>query len=154
MAEIYHLITMKANKETVFNAVTTQKGLSNWWLPDTIAKPEVGFINTFKVGTQFINKMKVVDLQPHEKVEWVCLNELDEWTGTHISFDIRENNGMCVLHLRHSGWKSQSEFFGNCSFHWARHLIMLKHYCETGECILNAEGERQLANSALKNLYQ
>lgn len=152
MADIYHLVTIKAEKATVFNAVTTQEGLSKWWLPDTIAKPEIGFVNLFKVGTKFTNKMKIVDLQPYDKVEWECMNDNDEWTGTHILFDIRENDGLCYLHFKQIGWKSQTEFFGNCCFHWARHLIMLKHYCETGNSILNADGERQLADSALKNL--
>lgn len=152
MADIYHLVAIKTDKETVYNAVTTQVGLSKWWLPDTIAKPEIGFVNTFKVGTKFTNKMKVVGLHPYDKVEWECLNENDEWTGTHILFDISKMDGGCHLHFKQTGWKAQTEFFANCNFHWARHLIMLKHYCETGVSILNIEGERQLANSALKHL--
>lgn len=152
MADIYHLVSLKAAPITVFTAVTTQEGLSKWWLPDAIAKPQVGFINVFKVGTTFINKMKVIDLQPYHKVEWKCLNDDDEWTGTHISFDIREKDGFCHLHFKQTGWRAQTEFFANCNFHWARHLIMLKHYCETNISILNADGERQLADSALKNL--
>lgn len=152
MPDIYHLVTIKAAKETIYIAVTTQQGLSQWWLPDTIAKAEVGFVNEFGVGSKFINKMKVIDLQPNKRVEWECLNDSDEWTGTHISFDIEENDGTCYLHFKQAGWKTQTEFFGNCNFHWARHLIMLKHYCETGQSILLADSERQLADSALKHL--
>jgi hypothetical protein len=69
VADIYHLDTIKANKPTVFKAITTKEGLSKWWLPDTIAKPEIGFVNEFKVGTMFTNKMKIIDLKPNEYVE-------------------------------------------------------------------------------------
>lgn len=152
MADIYHLVTMKAKQKTIFDAVTTQRGLSSWWLPDTIAKPQLGFVNTFRVGTRFVNKMKIIGLQPYARVEWECLNENDEWTGTHISFDIREKDGFCHLHFKQTDWRAQTDFFATCSFHWARHLIMLKHYCESSISILDADGERQLADSALKNL--
>jgi uncharacterized protein YndB with AHSA1/START domain len=152
MPDIYHLVTIKSDTATVYAAVTTQYGLSRWWLPDTIAEPEIGFVNEFRVETKFINKMKVIALELNTKVEWECINENDEWTGTHILFDIREKDGTCYLHFKQTGWKEQTEFFANCSFHWARHLIMLKHLCETGTSILQADSERQLADSALKNL--
>jgi uncharacterized protein YndB with AHSA1/START domain len=152
MANIYHLVTIKVVKATIYNAVTTQEGLSQWWLPDTNAKAELEFINEFRVGTKFINKMKVIDLQPDKRAEWECMNDNDEWTGTHIIFEIEEKEGVCYLHFKQTGWKAQTEFYGNCSFHWARHLIMLKHYCETGHSILQADSERQLADSALKHL--
>lgn len=154
MPDIYHLISIKANASTVYNAVTSQDGLSKWWLPDVIAKPEIGFVNEFKVGTMFINKMKIILLTPNSKVEWECINdkEGDEWTSTHILFDIKEKEGNCYLHFKQTDWKAQTEFFGSCSFHWARHLILLKHFCETGNSILNAQSERELANSALNNL--
>lgn len=152
MPEIYHLLAIKADAATVYAAVTTQDGLSNWWLPDTIAKPEIGFINEFRVGTRLINKMRVIALETNGLAEWECINDNDEWTGTHIIFAIEEKEDASYLHFKQKYWREQTVFFGNCSFHWARHLIMLKHYCETGASILQADSERQLADSALKNL--
>lgn len=152
MADIYHMIAIRAAKTSIYTAITTQEGLSQWWLPDAIAKPEIGYVNEFRVGSKFINKMKVIDLQPNQRAEWECINDNDEWTGTHIIFEIEEKEDTSYLHFKQTGWKVQTEFYGNCSFHWARHLIILKHYCETGQSILLADSERQLADSALKNL--
>lgn len=153
MAEIYHMVSIKAHRRTVYESIITQKGLSQWWLPDTIAKAEVGFINEMGIRDLFTNKMKVIDLQPDRRVEWECINDTegDEWTGTHVVFDLVENDGNTNLHFRHSGWKEQSEFFGICNFHWARHLMMLKHLCETGVSLLHAENEKLLAEIAMND---
>ena len=70
MAEIYHQVVIRANGETIYNAVTTQEPLSRWWIADCTVKPEVGFVNEFRVEGHGVNKMKVVDLQPGRRVEW------------------------------------------------------------------------------------
>jgi hypothetical protein len=154
MAEIFHLVPINAKAEIIYEALTSQKGLSNWWLPDVTSKAEIGYVNIFKVGSKFVNKMKITELVPFKKVSWLCENEGkdDEWCGTRILFVIETKENGCLLSFRHADWKKASSFFGNCSFHWARHLIMLKHYCETGESILDAQSERNLADSALKHL--
>ena len=58
MAEIRHYVVIKATPEKIFKAITTQDGLENWWAKQTIAKPEVGFVNIFTFG-KFRNEMKV-----------------------------------------------------------------------------------------------
>ena len=153
MAGIYHMLSINADGTTVYEAITTQRGLSQWWLPDTVAKAEVGFVNQLGIKDLFTNKMKVIDLQPDRRVEWENINDTegDEWTGTHVVFDLVEKNGTTNLHFRQTGWKEQSEFYANCNFHWARHLMMLKHLCETGVSLLNAENEKLLAESVMKD---
>lgn len=154
MEEIYHLLTIKTASETLYNALTTEEGLSNWWFPETGAKAKVGHVNTFKVGSNGLNKMKILDLKKDKRVEWECINDDpdDEWKGTRITFDITSDANSCILRFRHKGWKEKTPFFGNCNYHWARHLIMLKHYCETGESIIRSATERKIADIALKNL--
>lgn len=141
MATIAHQIWVNAPKEKVYEAVTTTKGLSKWWLADCTAKPEIGFVNTFRMGGHIHNKMLVVDLRPNEYAEWECINNNGAWTGNHLSFEIIEKNEVCILNFKHSGWESQTEFFTICNFHWARHLLMLKAFCETGANQVIAENE-------------
>lgn len=40
MADIRHNVTIKVAPEKVYEAITTQAGLTAWWCKQTLAKPE------------------------------------------------------------------------------------------------------------------
>lgn len=143
MPTIFHQVVIAASKNKIYDAITQQSGLSQWWLADCTVKPELGFMNLFRMENHGTNKMKVVDLQPGRRVEWECCNDDHPWTRTRIIFEITEKKNACVLSFKHSGWKEQTDSFGICSFHWARHLSMLAHLCETGESQLDQRRERE-----------
>ncbi|WP_158534849.1 SRPBCC family protein [Mucilaginibacter hurinus] len=132
MEAITHQVWIKASARRVYDAVTQQEGLTQWWITKATVKPEIGFINKFDEGKGGITPMQITALQPHSYVAWKCLLT-DEWQNTTISFDITEQNGAVILNFRHDGWRAQTEYFSICNFHWARHLLMLKNYCETGK---------------------
>ena len=132
METIAHQVWINAGNEKVYDAITTSAGIAKWWIEDCTLEPEIGFLNIFRMGGHVHNKMLIVDLKPNEYVEWECVNDNGIWTGTHLSFEIIEKQGVCILNFKHSKWESQTEFFTVCNFHWARHLLMLKAACETG----------------------
>lgn len=148
MAEIYHHVVIRTTPETLYDALTTQRGLSHWWIADCTVKPEIGFVNEFRVVGHGINKMKIVDLQPGRRVEWECVNDEpddgsdDQWISTHIIFEITLKSDICALSFRHTGWRDATEFFATCNYHWARHLGILVEFCESGRSPLNVEHER------------
>jgi uncharacterized protein YndB with AHSA1/START domain len=131
MTEIRLNIAIKATPEKIFNAVTTQEGLECWWAKQTTAKPEVGFVNIFTFG-KFRNEMKVTKLTAGKKVEWKCINSIDEWIDTSISFDLEEKDGRTILRFAHSGWKAVTDTFAGCTYDWALFMKSLKSLCETG----------------------
>ena len=131
MPEIKHNVIIKAIPEKVYEAITTQEGLANWWAKQTIAKPEVGFVNIFTFGT-FRNEMKVTILNPNEKVEWKCINSIEEWIDTNILFDLEEKEGRTLLRFTHSGWRAVTDTFAGCNYDWGRFMTSLKLFCETG----------------------
>ena len=132
METIYHQILIKGTPEVVFKAITTQEGISKWWLADCKVKPKLGFINEFRYQGHFINKMEIIVLQKNQKVEWKCLQSDPQWIGTHVIFEISKHLNLVKLNFRQTNWKEQTEFFATCNYHWGRHLTMLKSYCETG----------------------
>ncbi|WP_299700878.1 SRPBCC domain-containing protein [uncultured Pontibacter sp.] len=142
MATIYHQVLIQADEHTVFEAITTQQGLSKWWIADCNVKPEVGFVNEFHMEGHGTNRMKVTALNPPTSVEWECLNVNDAWTGTRISFHLSRRGDYTCLDFKQSGYQSEDEVYATCNFHWARHLIMLKALCETGISMLDKEQER------------
>ena len=130
MPEIRHNLIIKTNPEKVYEAITTQEGLANWWAKQTIAKPEVGFVNIFTFGT-FRNEMVVTILNPNKKVEWKCINSIEEWIDTNILFDLEEKEGHTLLRFTHSGWRAVTDTFAGCNYDWGRFMTSLKLFCET-----------------------
>src|SRR5690606_10894333 len=124
-------VTIKASSETIYNALTTEDGLSGWWAKQTIARPEIGFLNTFTFGT-FVNKMKVIELTSNEKVAWECVESTDEWLGTTIAFELEGKGETTLLRFTQAGWKGVTGMFAGCTYDWARFMASLKSLCETG----------------------
>jgi uncharacterized protein YndB with AHSA1/START domain len=132
MAEIRINVLIKANPGKVYSALATEEGLASWWAKQTVAKPEVGFVNVFTFGKQFRNEMRVTNLTPNKRVEWKCINSIEEWIGTDISFDLEEKDGNTILRFAQSGWKAVTDTFAGCTYDWASFMKSLKLFCETG----------------------
>lgn len=131
MADIRHNVAIKATPEKIYEAITTQEGLANWWAKQTTAKPELGFVNVFIFG-KYRNEMKVTELVPNQKTAWECISSIDEWIGTKIVFDLEEKDGKTVLRFAQEGWRAVTDTFAGCNYDWALFMKSLKSYCETG----------------------
>jgi uncharacterized protein YndB with AHSA1/START domain len=132
MAIIYHRIPIRADKSRVFDAITTQEGFTQWWTSDCVVKPTVGFINEFRLGAEAHYRMRVILLQPGRSVEWKCLNQHDDWSGTQISFVVTEKGNYSYLDMKHTGFTVENEEYGSINYLWGQYLAALKHYCEVG----------------------
>ena len=133
MPDIVHLVTINADTLAVYRAITEQKGLSNWWTRDTIAKPEINSIAEFKFGKKYHNKMRITELIPNKKVTWKCEQADPEWVGTTLVFDLKDIGDQTILRFAHKNWKETTDFFANCNYHWGWYMTSLKNYCETGK---------------------
>jgi uncharacterized protein YndB with AHSA1/START domain len=133
MALIYHQIVIKAGRPKVYEILTTQEGASLWFGPDCVFKPQVGFVNEFGIPNQARYKMKVIHLQPGFSVEWKCVNQHDDWSGTQLSFHLSDKNGSTCLDFKHSGFASESESYAATNYQWAILLTLLRQVCEKTE---------------------
>ena len=132
MADIRHNIVIKAAPEKIYEAISTQQGIEAWWCKQTIAKPEVGFVNVFVFGSSK-NEMRVTALDPNKKAEWHVtdsklsfLADQDEWTGTKIIFEIEQVNDKTRVRFIHQGLTPQIECYQQCSNGWSGYLQRLK----------------------------
>jgi hypothetical protein len=154
MPNIHLQIFIAATAEKVFEALTTQEGLSAWWTPNTAAVPKEQTIARFTFGNGYYKEMEIVKLKPHHLVEWLCVYGADEWIGTDISFTIKSGTkekllaehpelgdqlhqssagSGSLLIFHHNNWKEYTSLFAECSYTWGRFLRSLKLYCEKGE---------------------
>lgn len=133
MADIRHLVEIKAPIRTIYKAITEEEGLKSWWTPDTIAVPEEGAILEFKFADRYHDKMRVIRLRKDSMVEWECIQGDEEWVGTKFVFELEEKGETTVLRFNHCDWRVATDFFASCNYNWGYYMRSLKSYCETGE---------------------
>ncbi|HWY38916.1 MAG TPA: SRPBCC domain-containing protein [Bacteroidia bacterium] len=133
MADIKHLFHISASFEKVYHAISTIEGLAAWWTVQTTGKSEVGGMIEFRFGSQFFNKMRVIEMKPGSSVTWECVEGPPDWIGTKISFHLDENEGKTRVRFDHTGWKDANDFYANCNFSWGRFMESLRGLCEKGK---------------------
>ena len=133
MIDIRHMLLIDKPIDVVYKAVTEQGGLAAWWTFETIATPEIGAIIEFKFGDRYLNKMKVLTLEPNSLVEWECIEGDEQWVGTRFKFDLEKQGDQTLLRFFHTGCRDTTDFYAHCNYQWGYYMKSLKTYCETGE---------------------
>jgi uncharacterized protein YndB with AHSA1/START domain len=129
--------------QKVYEAITTEKGLTNWWTTQVELYPHIGGIATFHFGKETYAVMKIAKLLPEREVVWKCVEQYfpkkdtektDEWVGTTIRFTITDNkNGTADLLFIHEGLTENLFCYKDCEKGWDLYLDSLKTYLETGK---------------------
>jgi uncharacterized protein YndB with AHSA1/START domain len=133
MPDILHKVGVKSSSlNDVYKALTTIEGLSAWWTTNTQGQNKVGGVLQFRFDAGGFD-MKVLELQPAKRVLWQVVEGPEEWAGTKVSFDLRQEGDWTIVLFKHEGWKEPVEFMHHCSTKWAAFLLSLKSLLETGE---------------------
>jgi uncharacterized protein YndB with AHSA1/START domain len=134
MPDILHRVGIRSPFPSyAYKALTTLEGLSGWWTTDTTGKTEVGGVIHFQFGERGFFDMKVLELHPDNRVLWQVVDGPQEWIGTNVSFELRQEGDYTILLFQHRGWKAPVEFMHHCSTKWAVFLMSLKSLIETGK---------------------
>ena len=133
MPDILHKVGVKSSSlNDVYKALATVEGLSAWWTTTTLGESKVGGVLQFRFGANGFD-MKVLELQPAKRVLWQVVSGPEEWVGTKISFDLRQEGDWTIVLFKHEGWKKPVEFMHHCSTKWAVFLLSLKSLLEAGK---------------------
>jgi hypothetical protein len=148
---IEHEVWINARRETVFNVISTRQGLDSWWGPVVSASSEIGAVIEFDHGHGEPIQMRVVDFASGERFEWENVNTFtdpvnpaSEWSGTSISFDLRDGHPtgfpsldahftvdpFTILQFRHIGWPVDARWLAFCNYGWGVTLAGLAEHCE------------------------
>ncbi|MCK9898233.1 SRPBCC domain-containing protein [Frankia sp. AgB32] len=132
MVDILHRVgTLNPTPEKVYDALTTIDGLAGWWTDDTTGSADVGGTLAFRFPPGGFD-MSVVEARPNERVSWQVVDGPEEWIGTTIDWDLRQDGDYTIVLFRHGGWKEPGEFMHHCSTKWGSYLLSLKALVETG----------------------
>lgn len=132
MADILHRVGIRSSLDRVFNALATRDGLEGWWTDDTRGESTVGGVIHFQFGERGFFDMQVLELEP-ARVVWQVVDGPQEWIGTKIGWELRQENDFVIILFTHQGWKEPVEFMHHCSTKWAMFLMSLKSLVETGK---------------------
>ena len=135
--DILHRVGIKSAPDAVYRALTTRDGLAAWWTDRTEGDGPVGGLFQFRFVDGDVDiggfDIKVLELQPDRQVLWQVVGGPDEWIGTRISWDIRQEGEYAIVMFRHQDWREPVEFMHHCSTKWAIFLMSLKALVETGK---------------------
>ena len=136
MPDIRHRVVISAPLGSVYEAVATTGGISEWWTRGGVQgeSSEGSKLQFFFGQPEPAAVMEVTRLDPDGHVSWNCVEGADEWVGTKLAFDLtsqrRRNGG--VVHPRRLA-RAEVEFMAHCSARWAYFLLSLKSFVETGK---------------------
>jgi len=134
MPDILHRVGIKSSSlNDVYKALTTREGLSAWWTNDTQGESKVGGVLQFRFLEADGFDMKVLELHPAKRVLWQVVGGPEEWIGTKISWELKQESDHAVVLFKHQGWKEPVEFMHHCSTKWGVFLMSLKSLLETGK---------------------
>ena len=133
MADILHRVETKSLPSEVYRTLTTREGLAGWWTTDTRGDCNVGGVIHFQFGTRGFIEMKVIELDPGRRVLWQVVGGPEDWIGTKVSFELKQDGDFTAILFRHQGWKEPVEFMHHCGTKWAIFLMSLKSLVETGK---------------------
>ncbi|MBQ0785797.1 MAG: SRPBCC domain-containing protein [Amphritea sp.] len=133
MMDINHRVGIKASPEKIYEALTTNDGLAQWWTNDISGAGGVGSIIEFRFnggGPDFA----VVELVANKTVRWKHSGNMPEpWMGTEILFQLQVEGEQTFVRFTHSDWKEPTDFMAHCSTKWAVFLISLKDAVESNQ---------------------
>lgn len=100
--------------------------VAKWWTPDLQGSSQkLNDMFTVQFADMHISTQKVVEFIPGKKVVWLVtasnlsfIKQTDEWTNTHISFEIKQLGDKTALQFTHIGLVPAIECFKDCSKGW------------------------------------
>jgi uncharacterized protein YndB with AHSA1/START domain len=134
-APLMHSVTIDADADKIYEAISTGKGLESFWTRDSQAEAKVGSIARFGFGGPRL-ELKVEELKPDTLVRWSTLGGFPEWAGTTITWEIgRSEHGGSEVKFSHAGWPSElpQADLASVNYTWGRIVGRLKKYMETGK---------------------
>ncbi|GAB3262708.1 SRPBCC family protein [Nocardioides dilutus] len=136
MVDILHRVGVTRPIGEVYTALTTLEGLAGWWTEDTTGDPAPGGVIRFRfAGAPEPGgfDMSVREAVPDKLVLWEVVAGPEEWVGTTVRFELRQEDEWTIVLFQHAGWREPVEFMSHCSTKWATFLMSLKGLLEGGE---------------------
>src|SRR5262245_21549751 len=133
MKQIVHAVHIHAPTSSIYRALTTEVGLSQWWSKKVHVEERQGGIIRFTFAGDFHPYMKQTRLESDKRVEWLCVAGHTNWLDNTFTFALEDREGETLLIFSQDYARELSnEAYGTYNFNWGYYLNSLKLFCEKG----------------------
>jgi len=140
--EIKQELNIKAPAETIYNAMSTDKGIKGWWSLKSLVGEQEGKKSLLKFdknkdGNIMDMLFETETLIPNQKVVWNCIdNSNPAWIGTKIITEIKVGKDGVNVVFSHSNFDEKwagMDPFEMTKGGWLGHFLpSLVSFCENG----------------------
>ena len=134
MKKIIHVVDIAVPPKDVFEALTTEKGLSNWWTTTVEITHHDGDTINFTFAGEFNPSMAVTHHQPNRRVHWRCVAGHANWQDNTFTFEVEpQDTGTRLRFTQNYANELDDDVYGIYNFNWGYYLESLRLYCTTGQ---------------------
>jgi len=89
MSNIVEEITIEATPQRVWEAITEQDEIVQWWAYEARVKPVVGSLAefSFRQGA-LVMQFEVAELVQNKKIRWISRQGVPQWSGTSVTWQL------------------------------------------------------------------
>ena len=131
MAQISHLVRIRATPVEVFRRVATTEGIAAWFTECSSPDYREGGMLELRFPDQRVT-FAVTELRDPSRITWHCTSSENPWFSTDIVFDFEARGDRTIVRFDHRGWPEVSDLFRDCSMSWAYFLESLRSLLEEG----------------------
>ena len=131
---IFLELDIDADAATVMRAIDTEDGIRTWWTTRTQLEDGAGGRRLLPSFPEAPQPFELDVRTSPNRVEWVTGGFPPPWLGTTVRLDLgpRPDAPGTRLLFGHRDWDPDNPVIPNVAMTWARILLRLKGYAETG----------------------
>ena len=136
MSEILMQVDVSADREAVWEALTTEQGITGWWTTRAEVPSGVGRVLRLHFPDAPMTwDLRVDRARAPEELVWHCVGGPPQWVGTEILFGLApaEQGPGTTIRFDHVGWRETDQMFRVVTFGWGQMLARLKGFADTGK---------------------
>jgi uncharacterized protein YndB with AHSA1/START domain len=131
MAQIAHLVRIRATPKDVYQRVATTKGIAEWFTEASSPDYREGGTLELRFSDEPV-AFAIREMKEPTRIVWRCTSEENSWFETDIAFEFVADGDRTIVRFDHLGWSEISDRFRDCSFSWAYFLESLRSLIEEG----------------------
>jgi uncharacterized protein YndB with AHSA1/START domain len=131
MAQIAHLVRIRATPEDVYRRVAETDGIAAWFTEASSPQVREGGSLELRFGDERVS-FTITELKAPTRIVWRCTSRESSWFDTDIVFEFAAEGEQTRVRLDHLGWPEVTDRFRDCSMSWAYFLESLRSLIEDG----------------------
>ncbi len=131
MAQISHLVRIRATPENVYPRVASTAGIAEWFTQASSPDYRKGGKLELRFSDEPVS-FTITELTEPSRIVWHCTSTENSWFNTDIAFEFAAQGDRTIVRFDHLGWPEVTDRFRDCSMSWAYFLESLRSLLEEG----------------------